>query len=164
MAKNYLPKQAFYWKNGKLYGADFNTTFAGDPSNNNSYGCYAPCIVTAANKYFKAKGSSRKAKNITGTDFDKLLTTYINNNTPVLVWMTSSNLHASYLTDSWTTTAGKTVQWRAYEHCVVLTGYDKTKGLVYVSDPMVGNTSYSMSLFKQRYNELGKQCIYIAKS
>lgn len=161
LARNYLPKQDFYWKNGIYYGADFRTTFAGNPESEYSYGCYAPCITTTANTYFAANGYSAKANNVTGTDFDNLLTDYIDNDIPVLIWITSNNLHETKLTSIWTTPAGEKVQWLAYEHCVVLTGYDKDNGLIYVSDPLVGNTSYDYSKIRQRYIDLGQQAVYI---
>ncbi len=161
LSRNFLPKLDFYWSNGVYYGADFRTTFAGNPESQYSYGCYAPCIVTTANKYFSNIGAGCWAYDATGADFDSLLTDYIDKDNPVCIWITSSNLHESSLTSIWTTPAGETVQWRAYEHCVVLTGYDKDKNTIYVSDPLVGNTSYNYDLIKQRYNELGKQAVYI---
>ena len=161
LARNYLPKMDFYWYNGVYYGADFHTTFAGNPESSHSYGCYAPCIITTANRFFDDNGYNAKAVDITGGDFDALLDNYINNDTPVLIWITSNNLHVSKLTSIWTTPTGETVQWRAYEHCVVLTGYDKEKSLIYVSDPLVGNTSYDYETLKKRYVELGQQAVFI---
>lgn len=161
LSRNFLPKLDFYWSNGVYYGADFRTTFAGDPESQYSYGCYAPCIVTTANSYFADVNSGCQAYDMSGADFDSLLTDYIDKDLPVLIWITSSNLHESSLTSIWTTPDGETVQWRAYEHCVVLTGYDKDKQVIYVSDPLVGNTSYNYDKIKQRYNELGKQAVYI---
>lgn len=161
MARNYLPKQSFYWENGIYYGADFRTTFAGNPESEYSYGCYAPCIVTTANGYFSENGFDAAACNITGADFDSLLEDYIDNDKPVLIWITSSNLHEPYYTSIWTTPDGEEVQWLAYEHCVVLTGYDKDNQLIYVSDPLSGNISYDYSTIRQRYNEMGQQAVYI---
>lgn len=161
IARQYLPKLDFYTKNGVYYGADFRTTFAGNPESSNSYGCYAPCITTTANRYFSANGFKSTACNITGAEFDSLLNDYINNDIPVLIWITSNNLHETRLTSVWTTPSGERVQWLAYEHCVVLTGYDKANNLVYVSDPLVGNTSYDYSRLKQRYIDMGKQAVYI---
>lgn len=161
IAGNYLPKMGFYRKDGILYGADFRTTFAGDPKSEYSYGCYAPCIITTANRYFEKNEIKSKAYDITGTSFDTLLSDYIDNDTPVLIWITSSNLHQPYYTDVWRTPEGKTVQWLAYEHCVVLTGYDMDNKLIYVSDPLVGNTSYDYDRIKQRYIDLGQQSVYI---
>lgn len=161
LAKNYLPKQDFYYSNGIYYGADFRTTFAGNPESEHSYGCLAPCIVTTANSYLNSIGSDSIVRNISGSDFDSLLTEYIDNDKPVLIWITSGNLHESSLTTKWTTPNGEQVQWRAYEHCVVLTGYDLDNGLIYVSDPMYNNIVYDYNKIKLRYNEMGRQSVYI---
>lgn len=161
LAREHLPKMDFYWSDGTYYGADFRTTFAGDPESYDSYGCYAPCIKATADSYFSENGYSSTACDITGTDLDTLFTDYINKDIPVLIWITSGNLHESALTSIWTTPDGETVQWRAYEHCVVLTGYDRVAGLVYVSDPLYGNISYDYFRLKQRYIELGQQALYI---
>lgn len=167
LSRKYLPKMGFSYKNGAVIGADFHTVFAGDPeAKRQSYGCYAPCITETANSYFKAKKKDKefKAHDITGTSFDDLLTNYIDKDTPVLIWITSDGLHPSFPTDKWVTADGKTVQWIAYEHCVVLTGYDKDNDLVYVADPLVGNTSYSLKTLRLRYIELGQQAVYIEKT
>ena len=162
IAREHLPKLDFYWENDIYYGADFRTTFAGNPENEYSYGCYAPCIVTAANSYLSSVGAGVSAHNISGTSFDSLLSDYIDNDIPVLIWITSSNLHETSLTSIWTTPSGETVQWVAYEHCVVLTGYDMNNQIIYVSDPLVGNTSYDYSKIRQRYIDMGQQCVWVS--
>lgn len=161
LAREYLPKMKFYRSKGMLYGADFRTTFAGDPESKRSYGCYAPCIAETARRYLADTDPDRTVYDITGTSIDTLMSEYINNNIPVIIWITSDDLHAPKLTDSWQTPEGEKVQWVAYEHCVVLTGYDKSHGLIYVADPLVGNTSYSYLKLCQRYADLGMQAIYI---
>lgn len=98
ITRNYLPKLDFYWEDGIYYGADFRTTFVGNPESEYSYGCYAPCIVTTANSYFLENEFDAAACNITGADFDSLLNDYIDSDKPVLIWITSSNLHESALT------------------------------------------------------------------
>ncbi|MCR5120794.1 MAG: C39 family peptidase [Ruminococcus sp.] len=159
IARNYLPKQAFYWQDGIMYGADFRTTFAGDPEDENSYGCYAPCIVTAANSYLSACGSGMRARDISGENLDTLLSQYIDNNTPVLIWITYGSLHEPSYTTVWTTPAGEQVQWYGWEHCAVLTGYDRDRRIIYVSDPIAGNTYYDMDLLNTRYEQFGRQCV-----
>lgn len=159
IARNYLPKQAFYWQDGLMYGADFHTTFAGDPEDENSYGCYAPCIVTAANSYLSAWGSWYSARDISGESLDTLLSSYIDNDTPVLIWITYGDLHEPSYTTIWNTPDGGQVQWYSWEHCVVLTGYDRARGIVYVSDPIAGNTYYDMELLNVRYEQFGRQCV-----
>ena len=161
LARYYLPKMDFYWKDGELYGADFRTTFAGNPESDSSYGCYAPCIVQTANSFLWTAGKDAKAYDLTGTPLEDLLHTYIDKDMPVLIWITSSNLHETRLTTIWTTPEGEKLQWIAYEHCVVLTGYDLDKGLIYVSDPLVGNTSYNLERLKARYGDLGQQAVRV---
>ncbi len=161
LSDKYLPKMDFYKKDGKLYGADYKTTFAGNPRNKNSYGCLAPCIVTTANKYLKEQKSKLAAYDISGADFDTLLEEYTAKDKPILVWITGWNLIETKLTDKWYTPDNKLVQWLANEHCVVLNGYDKTKGIIYASDSLYGNVYYDYAKFKQRYIDLGKQAVCI---
>lgn len=161
IVRKYLPKMDFYWYNNELYGADFHTTFAGNPESENAYGCYAPCIVTTANNYFTDIGDTAQAVDITGTNIEALFRQYIDNDIPVLIWITGWGLIDPVPTTIWTTTEGKRVQWLGNEHCVVLTGYDRDKKLVYVSDPMKGNVSYDFDKLSLRYLQFGKQAVYI---
>ena len=161
LSRNHLPKMQFYYnEDGALCGADFRSTFVGDPESEYSYGCYAPCIVTAANSYLSAVGAGAQARDITGTSLEELFDR-IDSGSPVLIWITADGLAASYLTETWLTPEGYTVQWRRNEHCAVLTGYDCGAGVVYVSDPLYGNTTYDMSLLRTRYGEMGCQCVVI---
>lgn len=161
MANDFLPRMDFYWWNGVRYGADFTYVFAGNPNNGWSYGCLAPCIVEAGNRYLESVGSKQKMKNLTDTEFDDLLQDYIAKDKPVMVWITCCGLIAPRYTDSWYTPEGKLVTWLANEHCVVLTGFDLDKQEVYTADPMSGTVTYPMELFKQRYNEMGKNSVVI---
>lgn len=161
IAEKYLPKQEFYTKNGVLYGADVVNTFAGDPRNSYSYGCYAPCIVKTAEKYLKSCGSDMAAYDISGKSMEQLFEQYIDKGQPVLIWITSNGLSKPYKTEQWVTADGKNVQWLRHEHCVVLTGYDRAKKLVYVSDPLVGNTSYDYDKINLRYEQMGCQAVSI---
>ena len=161
IVRKYLPKQEFYYVGKELHGADFRTTFAGDPEDENSFGCYAPCIASTANTCLRDKGFHAEAHDLTGTDFETLLSDYIDKGIPLPVWITNYGLAESYLSDSWKTPEGELLTWRSPEHCVVLTGYDRTENLVYVSDPIYGNTEYDLDLFVKRFNEMGKQAVYI---
>ena len=80
LADNYLDK-------GAVGTVDFHTTFVGDPRSDYSYGCYAPAIVKAANKYLYEQDKELKAYDITGTDFEELFS-YTDKSIPVLVWCT----------------------------------------------------------------------------
>lgn len=161
LARDYLPKLPFHRSGGKLYGADFTTTFAGAPESEHGYGCYAPCITQTANSYLADIGSADMAIDITGAALEELLRDYICRDIPVIVWITSDDLHAPKLTDSWFTPEGEEVQWLAYEHCVVLTGFDREHGLIFAADPQRYITAYDIELFELRYNDMGRQAVYI---
>ena len=76
-----------------------------------------------------------------------------------MVWGTMKNKE-SYLTTTWEVN-GKTITWRAGEHCRVLEGYNKKLGIVQVNDPQEGVLTYDVSVFEERYNEMGKQAVVI---
>ena len=161
LARHYLPQTDFYSENGVLFGADIYYSFAGDPESQYGYGCLAPCIVSAANAYLSDCGSALSAFDISGCDFDSLLCNYTEAGVPILIWITSNGLHEPVYTDIWAAPDGHTVQWIAYEHCVVLTGYDLEDDTVYVSDPLAGNVAYDYSLTAERYYEMGMQAVCI---
>lgn len=166
VSKTYLadlmPKFQFYYFNGELIGADFLTDFPGDPYTSYGYGCYTPCMVTTAENYFTDIGKNEwKLKDITGSDIDTLYS-YIAQGKPVMVWATMGMI-ASVEGKSWKTPSGRVVTWRSNEHCLVLTGYDKNKGIVYMNDPMKGKVTYSASLFQKRYEEMGKHAAIITE-
>ena len=153
LADNYLEKGEF----GKT---DPNKAFIGDPrTENNSRGCYAPVIANAANKYLAAQGSDKKASVITGTEFKDLFS-YLDKNTPVIVWGTM-DCNEPEATNVWEID-GQTIQWIRPEHCMVLVGYDLDKNLIYEADPYYGEIkSYDINLFKSRYDSLYKQAVII---
>ncbi len=136
--------------------------YIGDPTTyDNSYGCYAPVIVNAAEAYFKDKRLDKKAVDISGLELTDLLT-YVNSGIPVITWCTT-NLLATTNGTKWEID-GETITWKNYEHAVVLIGYNKTKGTVICADPLKGIVEYDMALFARRYNEQYKSaCIIVNK-
>lgn len=97
-------------------------------------------------------------KDLTGMELKKLFR-YVEEGIPVMVWGTMKNKE-SYLTTTWEVN-GKTITWRAGEHCRVLVGYNKKLGIVQVNDPQEGVLTYDVSVFEERYNEMGKQAVVI---
>lgn len=158
-----MPKLNFYIKDNVLYGADFLTTFPGNPYTSSGYGCYTPCMITTANKYFTSVGrDTHYLADIKGTDFEDLLD-HIAMGRPVMVWATMELVAPVPSSAVWTTPDGKSVQWLGREHCMVITGYDKKNGVVYVNDPLKGKVLYPISLFSLRYNQMGKYAAIMLK-
>ncbi len=125
--------------------------FIGDPKTGvNSYGCYASVIVEAANNWFKDKNIQKKCIEVSGGTLEELLM-YVKSGVPVICWTTVSLSPTSY-GDSWDIN-GTTYTWRNNEHCVVISGYNKTKGTIIVCDPLKGLVEYDMNTFNVRYKE-----------
>lgn len=145
-------------------GLSFENYFIGDPWSDGGWGCFAPCIVKAANKYLKEAGSTKKAYNLTGSTPETLLTEVQNGN-PVIVWITSQlDLKTEF--EYIELNNGKLFKWPHFEHCVVLIGYDITststaKQTVTLSDPMDGIVTREYSKFVSRFKELSRRAVVI---
>ena len=150
IADNYLDK-------GEVGTVNFREAFEGDPRDENSYGCYSPVIVNAANKVLKAYGSPLKAVDISGKELSGLFK-YIDKNTPVIIWGTQDCKPGHYSV-TWNVN-GEDLIWFTPEHCMVLVGYDNES--VSVADPLHGDIrSYDKATFESRYNSLFRQAIII---
>lgn len=135
--------------------------YLGDPKvAEGSYGCYAPVIVEAANRYFADKGNTRKkALDVSGSTMEDMLE-FVKNGTPVIVWGTT-NLVESKVTAEWEIN-GELIQWQGYEHCTVLMGYNGTKETVIVADPLRGIVEFDMVKYYQRYAEQHYNAVIIS--
>ncbi|MCR5823097.1 MAG: C39 family peptidase [Lachnospiraceae bacterium] len=125
--------------------------YIGDPKTSvNSYGCYASVIVEAANAWFKDKNIQKKCLEVSGATMDELLK-YVKSGVPVICWTTVSLSPTTY-GDSWDIN-GQNYTWRNNEHCVVITGYNNTRGTIIVCDPLKGLVEYDKADFFVRYKE-----------
>ena len=169
LAEKWLPKGAW----GQT---DFREAFVGDPGKKvASAGCFATVIADTANRYLK-EGSSgtvsivnNHASEAAGTagnlaavakenvTFEELLAMV--QKAPVLAW-TTMNLEAPYIAQVWEVD-GEELYWQNYEHCVVLTGYDAEKGVLYGTDPLYGPCEYDMRLFSLRFQTMYSQVVQL---
>ncbi|MGN1411041.1 MAG: RICIN domain-containing protein [Oscillospiraceae bacterium] len=162
MAMTYMPRQDFYYADGKKIGPDYITTFAGDPSRkSNSYGCYIPCMMSTVQNYFDAIGRTDcSTTNLTGTNLDDLFP-YIAQGTPVAV-ITTNNLITPTTGDSWYTSDGRYITWQKGHHCMIIIGYDLSKNEVYVSESAYSYVrTYNMDTFRNIYNLKGKNAMIV---
>ena len=156
---DYLPKSTnFYTKNGIYYGPSPYEYFIGDPRTEQSYGCMAPVIQHAMDTYY---GDNSPVRNVTGLSLEELCRRYIDNDQPVLVWVTIGMVE-TYLGTSWHLEDGSVFSWPVNEHCMMLVGYDKN--YYYFNDPYTGKLKkYAHWICEDRYNKLGKQALTIVK-
>ena len=140
---------------------DPNISFGGDPRSVYSYGCYAPVIKNALDKCFSTEGlSTYSAKQLSNVSLQQLCAEYIDNNIPVILWATM-NMATPYNGNRWTYN-GKTIQWIAPEHCLLLVGYDDEHYIF--NDPLRSKqTYYRKSAVETAYAGLFKQAVVIKK-
>lgn len=163
---NFLPRKGFYKMDGKVYGANPHEYFAGDPYMTASLGCYPKVIMTALNEMKNEnypKTEILQFKNTTGSNMETLVTTYINNQIPVIVWVTI-DMKKPYEGMKYYLEDGSLYTWTAQEHCTVLCGYDPDS--YYLMDPLKDGEiiAYPKDLVELRYNELGKYSLVIIPS
>ena len=154
LADLYLPR-------GRIGSTSPYDAYIGNPRiKNASWYCYSPVIVRCGNSYLSGQGSEYQAVDLTGQDFERLLVE-LDEGRPVIFWGTLSMGSPSYGSD-WV--IGGTRYAKHYNlHCLVLTGYDLEKNLVYVSDPLRGNVTYNLTTTKKRYEQMKKQAVVIKK-
>lgn len=137
--------------------ADFYQFFVGDPRDESSFGCYAPVVVNAANRYLDQAGSEMEAYDYTGSELKDLFP-FLDAGVPVIIWATLDLAEGSY-TVTWNID-GKDLTWFSPEHCMVLVGYGQKT--VWVADPVYGKIrDFPMELFESRYQDLHQQAVIL---
>lgn len=136
---------------------DPNISFGGNPRYTSGYGCYAPVIKKALDKALS--GQKYTAKQLYGVSLKNLCSNYIDKGIPVILWAT---MNTPYISSTWTYN-GKTINWIAPEHCLLLVGYDSSHYIF--NDPLTyqPQTYYSKSSVEVAYKGLNYQAIVLEK-
>lgn len=137
----------------------YKTAFWGDPRQEESFGCYAPVIVKAANQYLAQHKSAQIAYNLTGASLDDVLAE-VRMGYPVIVWGSMYINEEIVFSYGWEI-EGETVTWPSNEHCMLLIGFDTETNSVIVCDPLEGIVSYDRNAFQHHYEILEQQAIVI---
>ena len=135
---------------------DPNEGFVGDITGLEiGYGVYHKSIASLLNEYMP-----EISVDLTGTSFKKILN-HVKKGKPVAVWCTSFFKP----TEDWVTWEGPNGPVTATfdEHCVLLVGFDLTKQVVYINDPLDGSRGKPIPLedFKNSWEQLGSQAVSI---
>lgn len=137
---------------GRSYVDPFDG-YVGSPfEEHGGFGCYAPPIVRAANRYFAQQNSALSAYDVSGTSFDILLE-YVMAGTPVMIWTTQQTLDSDVAY-----TYGE-VNWYRLSHCVVISGFEGDA--IVCADPLEGTARYDRSRMEQMYELLYAQAVLI---
>ena len=131
----------------------FDKFYLGDPSNKRQQGYLAnpPVLVKAVNKFFtKNRHKKYIAVNTTGKSLKTLLEEEVLNDNPVVVWLTIDN-RKPY------TAKVRGVPYIFPSHTMVVSGYDREKDLLYLTDSISGYRSVSYDTANKLYNLTGKK-------
>lgn len=162
IARDYLEKQDLDTDSeDRLLGPDYRYVFAGNPEDDEAFGCFAPCLVSAAKKYLEDQESDMYPVDLTGKEFDELFE-FIDHDVPVIMWSTIG-LAAPEYNLKWITLDNEEVTWPTNEHCTVLTGYSKDENTVRIHDPINGVIQLNLEAVRERYDQLGKNAAVIIK-
>lgn len=119
--------------------------------------CYAPVIEIALQGVWVDKKPDKTVTLSLDNSLDYLLTEYVSNDVPVMVWATAELIEPKFETAY---ASDGTFEYSNYSHCYVITGYDEKTIEAY--EPREGKIeTYSKELFEQRYNDMFKQAIII---
>lgn len=164
--EDYLPCQDFYRENGMLYGANPHEAFAGNPYNKSSLGCY-PEVIEESLRNMQDNSfigmNALEFQNVSATDLQTLCDSYIDNEIPVLLWITI-DLKEPTPGMQYHLENGSLYTWMKHEHCVVLCGYDAE--YYYYIDPLEAGdiVARDKKLVELRYEQLGKYALVIKRN
>ena len=165
---NYLITRDFsYDEAGNFCGPDMNSAFAGDLFT--GAGIFCPGMAKSMNQFLsKQKNDSRRAYPIKGKTLEQLCKEYIDNDIPVMTWVTTY-MEESYDKLSWVINyvdenaehqIGDTMTWRQNEHCMVLIGYTDKEYIF--NDSVAGKVVYhDKALAETRFKEIGNQAVVV---
>ncbi|MBQ8393352.1 MAG: C39 family peptidase [Clostridia bacterium] len=149
-----------YLSKGPVGFTSFYEANVGNPrSQYNSYGCYAPVIIDAGNRFIQANGGNSVVTDMTGYNPDELYR-QVSKGNPIIVWVCEDFEVTPSISRIWVVN-GKTLYLKSNMACMVLIGYDYTRNTVTLSDPAGGIFSIDMELFELRYAQMGSQAIMI---
>ncbi len=152
-----------YDENGDSRGPDPYKVFAGDPFSW-GYGCFAPVVKDAMNKYFKTLDSGYRAYDLyemNSADIEKL----IDEGVPIIVWATQDMKPFNYRSPAewYINGTNEKYQWLGNSHTLVLCGYDNACYYFMDCNDKTEIIPYVKGTFLKRFEEAGKQCVVVKK-
>ncbi len=149
-----------YLDKGPVGFTDIYKANAGNPRDTyNSYGCLAPVIVNSATKFISANGGSHIAYDYTGYNPQELYR-QVSLGNPIIVWLCDDFGNTPSISRIWIVD-GKTIYLKSNMACMVLVGYDYTKGTVTLANPAGNTFTLEMNTFEQSYADMGSYAVAV---
>lgn len=135
-------------------GNIFDQYFVGDPHTYDGLLCNPPVIVEAVTEYFGDIGeTNRLAIDRSGLCFNFLLDE-VAIGRPVVLWITHGCVNSEVKEF-----VGN--QFFAHSHTVVLSGFDRARGVVQLTDSVDGIVELPYEQVRDNYEFCGKRCVVI---
>lgn len=161
LSDNYLAKKPFYRKNGKLYGADPDKAFSGDPRDPAGWFVYAPPTVKAGQDYIDEIGGNHTVIDITGSTEEEIMA-YVEKGVPVGIWATRDLTPAKYTYGWYLEETDEYFEAATNLHCMVIHGFVGDQ--LYVMDPLEGDMIYDRADFFMSYVTLGSRAMIVEEN
>lgn len=167
MVLNYLGYEAdknelcdLYLDKGPVGFTSFYEANVGNPRNAyNSYGCLAPVIVKASNRFIEVNGGKCSAYDLTSYSIDALLYEVASGN-PVIVWACEDFDITPSISRIWVVD-GQNLYLKSNMATMVLVGYDLINNTVTLSNPAGSVFEIDLSLFEKRFSEMGSFAVVV---
>lgn len=158
LSDTFLPKQPFYRKEGKLFGANPYQYYAGNPRDKTGFFSYAPPIVETSKRYFSSIQENVNTLDISGSKPEDLKI-LLKQGIPVVIWVTLE-LDQPKIKYSWYfSDTNELFQAPVNLHCVVLNGYKDDE--MFVMNPLKGQVTYNEKMFFDSYISLGSHAFIL---
>lgn len=149
-----------YLDKGPVGFTDFYKANVGNPRDTyNSYGCLSPVIVNSANKFISANGGTHKAYDYSGYSVKELYR-QVSLGSACIVWICDDFGSTPSISRIWVVD-GKTLYLKSNMACMVLIGYDYTKGTVTLANPAGNTFTLEMSAFEKGFADMGSYAIVV---
>ncbi|HAS74306.1 MAG TPA: hypothetical protein DCS67_09200 [Clostridiales bacterium UBA8960] len=158
LSDSFLDKSPFYRRNGKLYGADPDVAFSGDPRDPAGWFVYAPPTVKAGQAYIDEVSGNHVVVDITGSTESEVMR-YIEEGIPVAIWATRDLSPAKYSYGWYLEADDRYFEAATNLHCMVIYGFVGDQ--LYVMDPLEGNMIYDQATFFMSYESLGSRALVV---
>ena len=153
-------KVPYHDKDGVYWGSSPWEVFPGNPTDETGWGCYAPVIAKALNKFMDK--DTYQVKELYNTRISKLCKDYIDKGTPVIFWATIE-MQEPYKGSTWKLIGSEEkFTWIRPMHCVLLVGYDDD--YYYFNDPWEKKAQrYKKADVEKAYKGLYQQAVVVTK-
>ncbi len=148
----------YHDNNGVYVGSSPWEVFPGNPTDETGWGCYAPVVVNALNKFIDK--DLYDVQELYNERITTLCSEYIDKGIPVIFWATI-NMQAPYKGSTWKLKdSEESFTWIRPMHCVLLVGYDDE--YYYFNDPWEKKAcKYKKAEVERAYRGMYQQAVVV---